>query len=285
MKKSIGKWFLIAICLISIFLLLTMQPKVHAADLPDLVITDLIWSPENPNAGDAVTFSVVVTNQGSAATPDGVVTGVGFQIDGGQTEFWSDSYKKSIAPGETVTLAMTGGVSGPTWRAKPGKHTISAWVNDVKRYQESNFGNNPFKKAMPPITGTMPADTPKASLPDMIITDLTWEPATPVAGDEVKFSVVVKNQGSKATPEGIVCGVGFQVDGQPTSFWSDNYSKSIAPGESVTLTMNGGVNSSVWKALAGTHTISAWVNDVKRFQEASFNNNTIKKTTPKIAAE
>jgi hypothetical protein len=57
--------------------LFTYPSAAHAAKkLPDMIVSSISMSPSNPAAGQAVTFSAVVTNQGNAATPAGVVIGV-----------------------------------------------------------------------------------------------------------------------------------------------------------------------------------------------------------------
>jgi hypothetical protein len=112
--------------------------------LPDLVVTSMSMTPANPKAGDHVVFTAVVTNQGTAATPVGVVVGVGFDLDGSATATaWEDTDTVSLAPGATVTLTATGGTSGGNyWIATNGTHSVTAWVDDVNRIPESNEANN-----------------------------------------------------------------------------------------------------------------------------------------------
>ena len=113
--------------------------------LPDLVVSSLTWTPANPNAGDHVVFTVVVTNQGTAATPAGTILGVGFYLDGNTAgaNVWEDSDTTSLAPGASVTLTATGGTGGVNyWVATAGTHTVTAWVDDVNRISESNENNN-----------------------------------------------------------------------------------------------------------------------------------------------
>ena len=49
---------------------------------PDLIVTDVGWSPANPAPGNAVTFSATIKNQGTTPTPPGVIHGVLFSVDG-----------------------------------------------------------------------------------------------------------------------------------------------------------------------------------------------------------
>ena len=115
-----------------------------APGLPDLVVSSLTWSPANPQPGDHVVFTVVVTNQGAAATPAGTVLGVGFDFDGSlAATVWEDTDTTSLAPGSSVTLTATNGTAGANyWIAAAGSHTVTAWVDDVNRIAESNESNN-----------------------------------------------------------------------------------------------------------------------------------------------
>lgn len=112
----------------------------------DLIVTDISWSPAYPTVGDAVTFSATIQNVGTAATPDGVVHGIPFYVDGTAVS-WSDTYTQSMAPGESVILTATGGPAGTsTWTATEGTHTVFAAVDDINRIAESDETNNQFSE-------------------------------------------------------------------------------------------------------------------------------------------
>ena len=236
-----------------------------AKKLPDMVVSSISMSPTNPAVGQAVTFSAVVTNQGSAATPAGVVIGVAFLVDGTEVT-WSDNDSTSLAPGASVTLTADSGSSGvATWPATSGSHTIEAYVNDIGRFSESNTSNNTLSQSF----------SVSAGLPDLIVSSVSMSPANPTVGQNVTFSAVVKNQGTGATPAGVVIGVAFLVDGTEVT-WSDNDSTSLAPGASVTLTAdNGSSGVATWPATSGSHTLEAYVNDIGRFSESNTSNNTL----------
>lgn len=118
------------------------------SEIADIVVTDIYWEPENPMVGDDVVFYAVITNQGTGATPEGVVNGVQFQVDG-NCVVWSDTDTTQLKPGESVTVASNSGPKGSgTWSATEGTHTILAWVNDTGRYAESDMQNNQLTKEM-----------------------------------------------------------------------------------------------------------------------------------------
>src|SRR5262245_19652663 len=131
--------------------------SVPGSDQPDLIVTDVSWLPANPAAGQAVTFSATIKNQGTAPTPSGVIHGVLFSVDGTPVT-WSDNSTASLAPGASRTVTANGGPSGSsTWTATAGTHTILANVDDVNRIAESNEINNTLSEPMTVAGGTAPA--------------------------------------------------------------------------------------------------------------------------------
>lgn len=115
---------------------------------PDVVVTDIIMSPATPEEGDSVVFSAVVKNQGTASTPEGIITGVKFTVAGNPSYMWSDTYTSSIKPGQTVLLTANGGVNGKSWNASSiGSYSVTAHVDDVNRYKEGNEYNNTYTKS------------------------------------------------------------------------------------------------------------------------------------------
>jgi hypothetical protein len=161
--------------------------------------------------------------------------------------------------------------------------TLNVTVSDHPLILElSSDGNKP-----PPASGK-PTPTPEPTAnpqptpappsgtgqPDLVITKILTDPASPVGGDNVIFKAVVKNQGSGPSPDGVIHGVKFEIGGYAS--WSDSYAKSIPSGGTVTLTANGGTTgSNKWKAASGKHSIQAWVDDIDRIpMEVSEENNT-----------
>ncbi len=123
---------------------------------------------------------------------------------------------------------------------------------------------------------TDPDSLPK---PDLVVTDISWEPSNPVPGDEITFSATVKNQGDVGTPEGIHHGVAFSIDGEKQT-WSAHHSTSIPPYAAAILTATGGVNGAAWTAVNGSHDVSAFIDDVYIIDETDENNNKYNKSMP-----
>src|SRR6185295_14728152 len=237
-----------------------------AANKPDLIVTSVTWAPASPVTGNAVTFSAIIKNQGASATPAGVVHRVLFSVDGTQVN-WSDTSTASLAAGATRTVTANSGPSGSsTWTATSGTHTILANVDNTNLIAESNESNNTLTSSL----------TVAAGQPDLIVTSISWSPMSPVTGNAVTFSAIIKNQGTGPTPAGVIHGVEFLVDGVQVS-WSDNSTTSLAAGATRTVTANSGPNggSSTWSATSGTHAILAHVDDVNRIAESNESNNTL----------
>lgn len=103
-------------------------------------------------------------------------------------------------------------------------------------------------------------------LPDIVVDSVTWSPATPKAGDPVKFVAKLRNQGNASTGKEV--GVGFTVNGQGGPNWWF-VAPAFAAGEARTLTMSG-----TWSAVNGAHVIRAHADDINRFAESNESNNT-----------
>lgn len=172
-------------------------------------------------------------------------------------------YRNGTRIGETADLTYT-------------DHTVSATTSYT--YTIVAVVGTTASEGVQIRTTTAAADV-SGGLADLVVTDIYVSPANPRVGDEIVITAVVKNQGTKATPNGTITGVRFGINGINGSplTWCDNYTNSIAPGESVELTANGGNgsgNGNVWEpASAGTYTIYAWVDDQNRIPESDTNNN------------
>ena len=147
----------------------------------------------------------------------------------------------------------------------PGHSNTAAyntWLANPNRYQDWSY-----KRPGAELVG-----------PDLIVTDVTWSPASPHTGNSVVFTATVKNIGVAATPAGVIVGVGFKVDGHSAGC-NGSSSASLAPGASITLTANA-CSPNAWTALVGTHTVVATVDDPANAQirESNEANNTLSKT-------
>jgi subtilase family serine protease len=202
----------------------------------DLIIQDITWSPPTPSAGETVTFTVTIKNQGES---DAKSSYAQYFIDGTQLD--SDPVS-SIAAGNTTTETFT-------WNAEPGSHTISAVADYDSKVPESNENNNEMEVNLSGIPAS-----------DLIIQDITWSPPTPSAGETVTFTVTIKNQGVANAGSSRV---GYYIDG---SYLTNDPVSSIAAGNTTTETFT-------WNAEPGSHTIKAVADYDSKVPESNENNN------------
>ncbi|MDD5323652.1 MAG: CARDB domain-containing protein [Methylococcales bacterium] len=127
-----------------------------------------------------------------------------------------------------------------------GKYVIDTFKPAFAQYQQVIASN------------TAPQSNPLA---DVVITSSSYANGV--------FMSTVKNQGSAATPAGTLIGVGYSVDG----VWraSGSLNGPLAAGASVTI----GTDGAHFTIPTGTHTFSAYVDDVNRFAESNETNNKV----------
>ncbi|RLE29115.1 hypothetical protein DRJ54_05260, partial [Candidatus Acetothermia bacterium] len=135
------------------------------APLPDLAIQDITYSPATPTVGSTVTFQVTVVNQGAAAAGTFRVRLAGA---GPSTE----ATINSLAAGASRVVSLSLPLS-------TSPETFTAVADYYGQVAESDEGNNQRQVT---ITGPTP-------LPDLVIQDITYSPATPTVGSTVTFQV------------------------------------------------------------------------------------------------
>jgi hypothetical protein len=126
---------------------------------PDLVVTSITWSPAVPTAGQAVTFSATIKNQGPGATPAGTTNKITFAVNGTVVTSVSN-YSSSLAAGASITLAQDTG----TWAMAGSAPTITAVVDSNNAIAESDEANNAFSTILSTATygASMPYTTYEA---------------------------------------------------------------------------------------------------------------------------
>jgi gluconolactonase len=115
-------------------------------------------------------------------------------------------------------------------------------------------------------------------LPDLVVTAINISPSAPHAGQSVRFTATVKNQGTGPTPAGAAIRVAFSAGSKTNVVWSDSFADALPPDASVVLTANEGVAGSMWLAREGAQTIYATVDDRAGIKESLEHNNTLKRT-------
>lgn len=114
---------------------------------PDLVVTSITWSPAVPSAGQAVTFSATIKNQGPGATQAGTTNKITFAVNGAVVTSVGN-YSSSLAAGASITLAQDTG----TWAMAGSAPTITAVVDSNNAIAESDETNNAFSTILSTAT-------------------------------------------------------------------------------------------------------------------------------------
>jgi hypothetical protein len=112
---------------------------------PDLVISDITWSPSSPKAGDTMTFTVYIKNQGSADTSLWGSFDVEYYIDSSKLGSWTIA---NILAGSTVSKQFT-------WTATRDNHKVSAYADKSGYIPESDESNNYKEKSFSVVAGTV----------------------------------------------------------------------------------------------------------------------------------
>ena len=203
--------------------------------LSDLIIDSITWSPAAPSVRDNITFTVTVENQGSGDSDE---SRVDLYIDGVST-----GYKtlEQIDAGDDKQVTFT-------WRAEEGSHQIQAVVDRLDDVPESEESNN--EKT---VTFSIPP-------PDLIIEQIAWAPPEPAIGDEVTFTVTVKNQGESGSD---YAHIAYFIDDDHVS---SGYVNPISANATDNMTFT-------WTAIPGEHAIRAFIDFTGIVTESDEANN------------
>ncbi len=215
--------------------LVSSAPAALAADGPDLIVQDITLSPQNPTLNDTVTITVNVKNQGNMTA--------GFS----HLVCYADSNILATLPIDSLN-AGTMTTKTFTWEAQAGKHTIKAVADSGGFVLETDETNN---------TETFTFST---LAPDLVIQSVSWSPDTPSKGENVIFSVTVKNQGNSRSS---YTNVNVYIDGSSRGLQDI---AAIDPGDTVTKTYS-------WNALSGQHLVQIAVDEVNNVSESDESNN------------
>ncbi|GIF74755.1 glycosyl hydrolase [Asanoa siamensis] len=111
----------------------------------DLVAGSVSWSPNNPSAGQTVTFSVAIRNQGTIASAGGAhgITLTVLNESGSVVRTLTGSYSGAIAAGATAPAVSLG-----TWVAANGRYTVRVVLaddaNELPVKRANNTSDRPF---------------------------------------------------------------------------------------------------------------------------------------------
>jgi len=201
---------------------------------PDLVITGLTPSPSAPVETDAVTLSATVRNSGTAAS---AATNVNFYLG---TTLAGTASVGTLAAGASTTVTAN---IGPR---DAGTYALSAKVDEANKVIEQNDTNNSFTS--PAALVVRPVDSS-----DLVAAPSSWTPGNPANGNNVAFSVVIRNQGTVASAggaHGVTVTVADATSGAVVKTLTGSYTGTLAAGAT-----SSPVNVGTWTAVNGKYTV------------------------------
>jgi hypothetical protein len=158
---------------------------------PDLTVPAVGWSPTVLTEATPITLAATVSNiGGTPSTPTNVnfyvVPAIGPAI---LPPIVATAPVGALPPGSSVTVT-----AAITARAAT-THFVTAKVDEANTVIEQNELNNNFTNPNGMVVSQLPAS-------DIFLSQVSWAPTSPTAGQTVAFSVSIRNQGSIATTTG-----------------------------------------------------------------------------------
>ncbi len=203
------------------------------ANMPDLVIDSVTWSPPDLPVGQDATFTLKIHNIGTQPVP---LTRLAYYVDDVMAGY------VDVPP-----LAADGVVNQSlTWPISSGEHVIEFVTDSTDLVEEIDEENNTKILTLP--------------LPDLVVTDLSPSPAAPVIGDTVTLTVTLTNEGQSTTQATVLSG---RLDEETTQTLPV---APLAPGATVSKTYQ-------WQATGGTHTFSVAADVTNTTIESDETNN------------
>jgi len=209
----------------------------HPSPTTDLTIQNITCTPAEPAKGETVTITVDIKNQGPGQADP---LHVAYYVDG---VLLDTTYVSQINPGAIVNNTAT-------WQADPGEHKIRAVIDCNNSVAETDETNN--ERTITLIT----------SDPDLTIQDITWSPVNPDIGDEITFTLTIKNQGKHKAGGSYI---DYFVD---NSYRGNHYIEELEPGATVTRTFS-------WETQAESHIFRAALDAANSVLESNEENNEI----------
>ncbi|GAA2097773.1 hypothetical protein GCM10009759_28170 [Kitasatospora saccharophila] len=210
---------------------------------PDLTVTDVAWSPADPDEATAITLRATVKNTGNLPAP---ASSVDLLLGGALAD---SAAVPALAAGESATVGKEIGTR------PQGSYLPAARVDPKNTVRERNEDNN-LLAAGTPIT------VRQAPGPDLEVLDATPNPTSPAAGAVTSFTVKLHNRGIDPAPATVT----RLTVGTATL---DTATPALAAGQTLNLPVTG-----TWTAVAGGATVTATADATNTAKETNEGNNT-----------
>ncbi len=229
---------------------------VGTAALPDLIVTGLGFAPGSPKAGDTVTITATVKNQGAAAVPAGAALVTAFS-HGAPV---ATTFGTGLVPGASVAVSTV-------WTAAAGTYAVRALADSGGAVAETLEDNNALTQTL----------SVRQALPDLRpwtlrwgwqqVSGLSFSPAQPVAGEAVTVTCDIDNSGTVPLGTGEAFDVVFSAGGSVFATNRVTLAAPLAVGASVRA-------EAIWRGgAAGLTNFAAAVDTAGEIAEESEANN------------
>ncbi|MFE4815171.1 discoidin domain-containing protein [Streptomyces sp. NPDC056704] len=219
---------------------------------PDLKVTGITNSPAAPVESDAISLTATVTNSGSKAAK---ATDLNFTLGGTKA---ATADVPALAAGQSTTVTASIGTRDA------GSYPVGAEVDPSNKVIEQNEANNVFTRSDALVVKPV-------SSSDLVAAPVAWSPSSASAGDNVSFTVAIKNQGSVASASG-AHGVTLTVkdaNGATVKTLTGTYNGTIAAGQTTAPVALGS-----WTAANGKFSVTTVIADDANELPVKRTNNT-----------
>ena len=211
--------------------------------LANLTVDSATWSPRNPAAGDALTFTAKIRNRGDA---DATAFRVEFRDESGGWRLDDFVFPNGIAAKSSADATFS-------WRADAAAHKFVVRADSTNVVDESDESDNALRFA---YNHTRTAD--------LFIRDIEWSPQTPTLGADVTVTAIVANGGTSDSKPSVVH---FVING-PSRATQTLEMPAIAAGDSARRSFK-------WTAQLGRFTFTATADATNQVPETNEGNNTL----------
>lgn len=219
---------------------------------PNLQVSSVTAAPAAPVESDPVTLTATVRNSGSVAAP---ASKVEFRLGGSK-----------VATGSVGALAAGAStqVSAEIGPRDAGSYEVSAVADPANEVIEQNETDNAY-------TSTTALVVKPVASSDLVSTGVSTSPSAPSNGQNVTFSVAIKNQGSVASAAGghAVTLSLLDAKGATVKTLTGTYNGAIAAGAT-----SAPVSLGSWTAVNGSYTVRTVIADDTNELPVKRENNT-----------
>ncbi|MFQ6118179.1 MAG: CARDB domain-containing protein, partial [Candidatus Bipolaricaulia bacterium] len=219
---------------------LTPQPVQR----PDLTITNVDYSPQNPTIGSTLNFTVRVKNQGSTAAG-------GFVVELRDSSGREQRSVGGLAPGQLTQVSFARRISAAS-------ETYTITVDSQNQVAESDEGNNTAEVRV--TAGSQPPPPPPPTSPSI---DIWTDRSSYQIGERLTLGFEVRPRSYVYIYDIDPSGQVFQVF--PSSFSRDNYieGRHTLPDGPYALTINGPAGREYLQAVASSSPIELGMNGLR----------------------